>query len=80
MSTHVAIVQTVGDLKTKSPLHKGLPGIFPTNCKEYGSEEEAKASHPGKLVMSLEKYQGYAKAMEHIYADVQKKKRWWKLW
>lgn len=77
---YVAIIKTVGDFgKDISELHKGLPADYPVACKEYETEQEAKAAHPGCKIMDAAHYRGYADGMNMLYKHVKESgtKKWW---
>lgn len=76
----IVIVTTVGDLETKQPWQKNLPANYPADCREFDSLEDAQKAFPGKMVMPLAEYQGYARALTHIYNESSLVKPWWKFW
>lgn len=76
---YIAIVKRAKD--SDSELHKELPGYHPVSCAEFGTYDEAKLAHPDSTILTVDQYQGYMHALQHVEEFMQSKsKAWWKLW
>lgn len=82
MANYVAIITTVGDLDTQTRAQKygQLPDAYPVRVQEFDTIQEAEASCPGKMIMSVEQYNGYQKGTAMLYDHLANGKPWWRFW